>query len=89
MSGMFVRVGKTGLSPVVQFLSLHACVCAKSLQLCPILCSAMDCNPPGSSVCRILQARIWSGLPCPLLQGIFLTQGLNSGLLHFRWVLYH
>lgn len=27
MSGMFVCVGKTGLSPVVQFLSLHACVC--------------------------------------------------------------
>ena len=24
-----------------------------------------------------------------LLQGIFLTQGLNSGLLHCRWILYH
>ena len=23
-----------------------------------------------------------------LLQGIFLTQGLNRGLLHFRWILY-
>ena len=29
-----------------------------------------------------------SGLSCPL-QGIFLTQGLNSGLLHCRWVPYH
>ena len=27
MSGMFVCVDKTGMSPVVQFLSLHACVC--------------------------------------------------------------
>ena len=24
-----------------------------------------------------------------LLQGIFPTQGLNSGLLHCRWILYH
>ena len=30
----------------------------------------------------------WSGLPC-LLQGIFPTQGLNPGLLHCRWILYH
>ena len=26
--------------------------------LCPILCDPMDCSPPGSSVCGILQARI-------------------------------
>ena len=31
---------------------------AKSLQLCPIHCDPMDCSPPGSSVCRILQAKI-------------------------------
>ena len=36
------------------------------LQLCPTLCDAMDCSLPGSSVHRILQARIleW-GLPRP------------------------
>ena len=27
-------------------------------QLCPILCNAMDCSPPSSSVHRISQARI-------------------------------
>ena len=27
-------------------------------QSCPILCDFMDCSPPGSSVHRILQARI-------------------------------
>ena len=27
-------------------------------QLCPTLCDPMDCSPPGSSVHRILQARI-------------------------------
>ena len=31
---------------------------AKSLQLCPTFCNPMDSNPPGSSVHRILQARI-------------------------------
>ena len=34
-------------------------------QLCPALCDAMDCNPPGSSVHGILQQEYWSGLPCP------------------------
>ena len=31
---------------------------AKSLQSCLILCDSMDCSPAGSSVDRILQARI-------------------------------
>ena len=36
------------------------CVCmhAQLLQSCPTLCNSMDCNPPGSSVHGILQARI-------------------------------
>ena len=38
---------------------------AKSLQSCPTLCYPMDCNPPGSSVHGILQARYWSGFPWP------------------------
>ena len=32
-------------------------------QSCPTLCDPMDCDPPGSSVHGILQARYWSGLP--------------------------
>ena len=48
---------------------------AKSLQLCLTLCDPMDCSLPGSSAHGILQARI---LECHfLLQGIFLSQGLN------------
>ena len=39
----------------------------KSLQSCLTLCKPMDCSPPGSSVHGILQARYWSGLPCPPL----------------------
>ena len=41
------------------------CVCAKSPQLCPTFCDPMDCSPPGSSVHRILQARILEWSPCP------------------------
>ena len=36
----------------------HACLPAKSLQLCPTLCNPMDCSLPVSSVHGILQARI-------------------------------
>ena len=38
---------------------------AKLLQSCQTLCDSIDCSPPGSSAHGILQARIWSGLPCP------------------------
>ena len=34
------------------------CVGAKSLQSCPVLHDLIDCSQPGSSVYRILQARI-------------------------------
>ena len=39
--------------------------CAQSLQSCLTLCNPMDCSPPGSSVCGILQARIleWVAMP--------------------------
>ena len=54
------------------------CVCA---QLCPALYDSMDCSPSHSS--------LWdspgknTGVGCHfLLQGIFLTQGLNPCLLH-------
>ena len=52
------------------------------------LCNPMDCSSPGSSVPGILQARVleWVAI---LLQGIFLTQVSNPGLLHCRQILYH
>ena len=34
-------------------------------QSCPTLCDPMNCNPPGSFVHGIIQARILSGLSCP------------------------
>ena len=47
-------------------LMLLSCVCVCSVaQLCPVLCDPMDCNPSGTSIHRISQARIWNVLPFP------------------------
>ena len=78
------------------FLSLtHVKVKVLVSHSCPALSNAMDSNPPGSSVHRILQARIREWLNNtvmlnnnPLLQGIFPTQGQNLALLHCRQILY-
>ena len=59
-----------------------------SPQSCPTLCDPRNCNPPGSSVHGILQARILEWITYSLLQGIFPTQESNRGLLHCRWILY-
>ena len=41
-----------------------AAAAAKSLQSCPTLCDPIDGSPPGSSIHRILQARIleWAAI---------------------------
>ena len=62
--------------PMVAVYSLAA-------KLCPTLCDPMDClcplNSPGKN----------TGMGCYfLLQGIFLTQDSNLGLLHYRQILY-
>ena len=62
-----------------------ACLVA---QLCPTLCDPMDCRPSGSSVHGDSLGQN-TGVGChALLQGIFLTQGLNLGLQHIRRILY-
>ena len=49
-------------------------------QSCPALCDPMDCSLPSSSVHGILLAKILEWVCYALLQGIFLTQGLNLSL---------
>ena len=44
-------------------------MCAKSLQLCPTLCSPMDCSLPSSSVHAILQTRILEWVAMPFSRG--------------------
>ena len=56
-----------------------------SAEPCLSLCDPMDCSPSGFSVHGENP-----GLGChAFLQGIFPTQGSNSGLLHCRWICYH
>ena len=65
----------------------HACLAAQS---CLTLSYCIDCNPPGSSVHGILQARILEWVAMPSSKGsIFPTQGSNLGLLHCTQILYH
>ena len=58
-------------------------------QSCPTLYDTMDCNPPCSSVHGESPGQNTEVDCHALLQGIFPTQGLNPGLPHCRWILYH
>ena len=49
----------------------------------------MDCSPWGSSVRGESPAQKTWVSSCSLLQGIFPTQGSNTGLPHCRQILYH
>ena len=71
------------------FIALHVAVLCLVVQSCPTLCNPMDCSLPGSSVHRDSPGKNTRGSYHALLQGIFPTQGLNSGLPHCRWILYH
>ena len=54
---------------ILGFLSLAVYVPAKSLQSCPALCNDVDCGLLGSSVERILQARILERVAIPFSRG--------------------
>ena len=41
------------------------CVCAKSLQWCPILCDPIDCSHQAPLSKGFSRQEYWSGLPCP------------------------
>ena len=45
------------------------CMRAQSLRLSPTLCDPMECSPPGSSVCGILQARVLEWVAVPSSRG--------------------
>ena len=59
------HISQTWSSRSKQRGDTNAYVQAKFLQLCPALCDPMDCTLPGSSVPRVLQARIleWVAMP--------------------------
>ena len=67
-----------GTSILVFLHFLCACMCAKSLQLCPTFCAPVDCSPPDSSVHRILQARILEWVALPSSRGSSWPRGSSS-----------
>ena len=64
---------------LLALLVLTLCSVAQS---CPVVCSPMDCSPPGSSAHEIFQARILEWGAICFSRGIFPTQGSNPHLLH-------
>ena len=65
----------------------NACMHANSLHLCPIMCDPKDSSPPGSSVHRVLQARIleWVGISFSSFRDYFDT---NIATLCFFWLIF-
>ena len=64
-------------------------VCVLVAQSCLTLCDPMDCMYPARLFCPWNSPGKNAGVAChSLLQRIFLTQGLNPGLLHCRQILY-
>ena len=62
---------------------MMCCVCVKSLQACWTLCDPMDCSPPGSSVCWVLQARILEWVATPSSRGSSWPPGIKPMSLMF------
>ena len=72
--------------------SYICCLYVLSHLSCVWLCNAMDCSPSSSSVHWDSPGKNAGVGFHALLQGIFLTQGLNLcllWLLHYRLILYH
>ena len=78
----------TQLSNNDVFLKSELVVCGLVTKSRLTLCYPMNYSLPGSTVYEIFQARILEWVAISLLQGIFLTQGSNLGLLPCRQILY-
>ena len=59
---IFIRCPTHSWNSAMDRLSAVLCLVA---QVCLILCDAMDCSPPGSSVHGDSPGKNWSGLPWP------------------------
>ena len=69
------------------YLARQKLVCLVA-QSCLTLCDPMDCSPPGSSVHGDFSGKSTETGCHALLQGIFLTQRSDPGLLHCKWIVY-
>ena len=90
--GFHIKIWRRKWQPTPVFLPGESCgwrsVLCLAAQQCPTLCDPMDFNPPGSSVLGDSPSKNTGVGFHALLQGIFATQGLSPGVLHFRQILY-
>ena len=81
-----IRIFIAVLFVIAKAGNILLCLLAQS---CLTLCDPKECSPPGSSIHGDSPGKN-TGVGChALFQGIFPTQGWNSGLLHCRWIHYH
>ena len=74
------------MSLVLEMYNVVLCLVTQS---CLTFCNPMDCNPPGSSVHGILQARILEWVAMPSSRGSSQAREYNPAFPHCRQILYH
>ena len=67
------------------FLILKEC---SATQSCPTPCDLMDSSPPGSSLHRILQAKILEWIAIPFSRGSFRLRDWTQVSCTGRWIIY-
>ena len=74
---------------MIQYSVFTCVMCLLSLNHVQLFATlwTVTCQVPLSV--GIVQARILEWVAMPSSRGVFLTQGLNPGLPHYRWILYH
>ena len=82
---------EVGESELWEGNSQHLSKCVSVTQSCPTICEPMGCSPPGPRLlCPWDSPDKNTEVSChSLLQGVFLTQRQNPGLLHCRQILDH
>ena len=71
------------------YLSKFFCYCCSAAKSCPTLLQPMDCNPPGSSVYEISQARILEWVVISFSRESSWPRKITRTSCIGRWVLYH
>lgn len=85
---LLTEYGMVVLLKVLQKVHIWAVACLHACSVLSNCCDPMDCGQQASLSGNFLSKN--TGVDCHFfLQGIFLSQGLNTCVLHFRQILYH
>ena len=66
------------LFSILIFFFVYVCICVRA-QPCPILCNAVDCSPPGCSVCGVSQTRKLEQVAISYSKGSSKPRGQTQG----------